>query len=189
MSETITLNHVPQLKMSRLKEWGYIKDGCFFNVSITWNHNLGWQPSKSICLTISMLDNPHLILNYKIGDEVIRYRVDLVSVPSNLGLGEVWYMVCPKTNKRCRKLHQVGKYFYHRTAFDNACYWSETFSKKYKQKYKDLQRFNKCDEGYNIIYSKHFRPFYDGKPTKNYLKALKWIEEGEGLSEEEIFYS
>jgi hypothetical protein len=179
---------VPQLKISRLREWGYLKKDNWFNASITWNCNLGWRPQVEIGLIVSILDEPHIILNYQYKGEKIRYRVDLVSVPSNLGKGVLWYFVCPKTGKRCRVLHLVGKYFYHRTAFENVCYWSETFSNKNKGKYKDLLKFNKREKAFDILYSKNFKSHYNGKPTKRYVELLKWIEDAEGLSEEEIFY-
>jgi len=36
------------------------------------------------------------------------------------------------------------------------------------------------------MYSKYFKKSYKGKLTKRYLKVLRQIEEGEGISEEEL---
>lgn len=188
MSEKIILDHVPQIKMSRLKEWGYLKDS-WCNFAITWRCNLGWRPEVCVNVSLVMLGKPHLVLNYTYNDKPIRYTIELVSTPSNLGRGLLWYFLCPHTGKRCNILHLIGGYFYHRTAFKNVCYLSETFSTKYKEKYKQLSKLNKRDAGLNMIYSKHFRPYYNGEPTKRFLKAMKWIEEGEGMSEEEIYYT
>jgi len=188
MNETVLLKNVPQLKMSRLKEWGYLKPETWINADVTWNCNLGWRPSKSISLKIDMTEDPHIILSYLHNGKPIKYRVDLVSILSNLGKGLIWYFVCPETKKRCSILHQVGVYFYHRTAFDNVCYWSETFPNNNKQKYRDIQKLNNIEKAYNLIYSKHFRSHYKGLPTAKYLKAMKWIEEGKDLCEYEVYY-
>jgi len=38
------------------------------------------------------------------------------------------------------------------------------------------------DEHYKELYSKHFKKFYNGKPTKRYLKLLQQIEKAEKVS-------
>jgi len=188
MKDKIILNNVPQIRLQRLKEWGYLKANGWQYFSITWHHNLGWNESKSITVRMSLDEEPHLILDYLLNGEAVNYRVNLVSVPSNIGKGLVWYFVCPKTNKRCRKLHLVEGYFYHHSAFENTCYLSETFADEWKEKYKDIQKLKRNDKAYNFLYAKHRRTHYKGKPTKKYLQALKWIEEAKGISEADIYY-
>ena len=36
-----------------------------------------------------------------------------------------------------------------------------------------------ADNLYEQLYSKHFKKFYDGKPTKRYLKIMKQINKAE----------
>lgn len=188
MEDKVILNQVPQIRMHRLKEWGYLKPNQWTSFSITWHHSLGWGESKSIDVIIYMNEDPHLVLRYTSNDVKINYRVNLVSVPSNIGGGVVWYFICPQTNKRCSKLHLVGAYFYHHSAFKNTCYLSETFAGVWKEKYKDIKKLKRKDKAYDILYSKHSRTHYKGKPTKNFLKALKWIEEAKGITEADIYY-
>jgi hypothetical protein len=77
--------------------------------------------------------------------------VQLVSAPSNLGKGFVWYFVCPRPGKRCRKLYLADTYFYHREAFHGCMYESQTQSKKYRQLDKTLGAYFKSDNLYSEL--------------------------------------
>ena len=123
-------------------------------------------------------------LDYKYSDEPRNYKVRLVSIPSNLGKGLIWYFLCPETNKRCRKLYSIGGYFLHREAFNGCMY--ETQSKKYRQLDKSLGAFFKTDDLYSQLYQKHFKKTYAGKPTKKYLRILEQIQKAESIPYHEI---
>lgn len=60
--------------------------------------------------------NEYVELDYICKGEPINYKVKLVSVPSNLGIGKIWYFFCPYVKKRCRVLYSVDQYFSHREA-------------------------------------------------------------------------
>ena len=107
----------------------------------------------------------------------MRYKVRLVAVPSNLGRGEIWYFVCPSTNKRCRKLYLVGGLFLHRTAHPEALYELQTWSKATRTEAKHpVYQGLYADHIYQKIYIKYFKRTYKGKPTKRYLRLLKGLE-------------
>ena len=114
------------------------------------------------------------------------YKVHLVSVPSNLGKGIVWYFLCPETNKRCRKLYSIGGYFLHREAFKGCMYESQIQSKKYRQLDKTLGAYFRTDELYSQLYKKHLKKTYAGKPTKRYLRILEGIQRAENIYYEKI---
>lgn len=106
--------------------------------------------------------------------------------PSNLGKGKVFYFNCRITGKRCKKLYLIGDYFQHRTAYSKGYYQTQTLGSKDKflvRQFDALQRANKAKR---ILYSKYFKTHYNGKPTKRYLKLLKDIEAGGGISESEL---
>ena len=42
------------------------------------------------------------------------------------------------------------------------------------------------DRHYEELYSKHFKKFYNGRPTKRYLKLMTKINQGEGVGNGEI---
>ncbi|MEH6405997.1 MAG: hypothetical protein V7767_01830 [Leeuwenhoekiella sp.] len=71
-------------------------------------------------------------LDYNYKKEPRNYKVNLVSIPSNIGNGKIWYFLCPETNKRCRNLYSIGGYFLHRKAFKGAMYESQKQSKKWR---------------------------------------------------------
>ncbi len=110
----------------------------------------------------------------------------LVSIPSNLGKGKVWYFVCPHTNKRCRKLYLISGYFLHREAFNGCMYESQTKSKKWREMERVYGSYFKSDECYEELHKKHFKKFYNGKPTKRYLKLMQKISQSERIPKEEI---
>ena len=125
-------------------------------------------------------------MDYKYGDEPRNYKVSLVSIPSNLGKGVIWYFRCPQTNKRCRKLYSIGGYFFHREAFNGCMYDSQTRSKKWRLMEKVFGSCFDIDNHYEEIYSKHFKTHYNGKPTKRYLKLMRQINKAERLSVSEF---
>ena len=106
----------------------------------------------------------------------INYLIQLVSIPSNLGKGVVWYFVCSRTGKRCRKLHLVDTYFYHRSAFRGCFYEKQIQCHGYRNLDKQFGLLFGIDKIYEKIYSKHFKKQYNRKPTKHYMKLLKQIE-------------
>jgi len=130
--------------------------------------------------------NHEIELDFKYSDEPRNYKVRLVSIPSNLGKGLIWYFLCPETNKRCRKLYSIGGYFLHREAFNGCMYETQTQSKKYRQLDKSLGAFFKTDDLYSQLYQKHFKKTYAGKPTKKYLRILEQIHKAEKIPYGEI---
>lgn len=110
----------------------------------------------------------------------------MISVPSNLGKGLIWYFLCPNTYKQCRKLYQIQGYFLHRETF-KSCYYEKQIQSKYARSLeKNLGAWFKSDKLYSELYSKHFRSQYNGKPTKRYMKLMKQIKEAESIPLEAI---
>lgn len=164
-------DEVLQLSITKLKEWNYLNDNQIKNGKITWSSN-GLQTGSISVRVNTLAEQPHVELNYKYFDESIKYRINLVSIPSNLGKGIIWYFLCPETKKRCRKLYLISGYFLHREAFNGCMYKSQAQSKNYRYLNKSISSYLKSDELYEKLYSKHFKKFYRGKPTKEYQKIL-----------------
>jgi hypothetical protein len=166
-------DEVIQLKISKLKEWGYINDSV--KGVMRWGSNGENTGSISIQSNIS-IENSYIDLDYKYNGEPINYKVKLITVPSNLGRGDVWYFLCPYTNKRCRKLYLLSGYFMHRESMPGCMYDSQTKSKKWRNMASHYNKVFDAKEAIEQLYSKHFRSHYAGKPTKRYLKLIKRIE-------------
>ena len=170
------------VSISFLKSHKYLEPGVFRGGTITWSRNGNKTGSISIA-TNTNIESPYLELDYRCNGNPINYRVQLVSIPSNLGKGVVWFFICPRTGKRCRKLHCADTYFYHRSAFRGCYYEKQVQSHHYRNIEKQFGFLFGNDKLYEEIYSKHFKKQYNGKPTKRYLKLLKQVEADEKNSD------
>jgi hypothetical protein len=179
------LDEVKTVSISFLTKHGYLKPNQLKVGSVHWSRNGENLGSISI-RSCTYSESPYLEFDYKCNQQPIKYRVQLVSAPSNLGKGVVWYFVCPKTNKRCRKLYLADTYFYHRSAFNGCMYEKQTQSKKSRYLDKTLGEYFRTDQLFEQLYKKHFKKTYAGKPTKKYLRIMEQIQKAESISYHEI---
>lgn len=173
------------ISISFLTMHGYLKPNQWRSGTVTWSRNGNKTGSISIGV-YTQTENSYLELDYKCSETPINYRVQLVSDPSNLGKGVVWYFVCPRTGKRCRKLYLADTYFYHRSAFKGCMYEKQTQSKKGRYLDKTLGLFFQVDKLFEQLYKKHLKKHYAGKPTKKYLKLTQQIQRAESITRQEI---
>jgi hypothetical protein len=168
-----TVDDCKTVSISKLKEWNYFSYGKRSG-TIKWSRN-GIE-SSSIGIEVTFTDKEKfIILDYKTNDKEIRYKVEIESLPSNLGKGEVYYFVCPSTGKLCRKLYFESGYFLHRTAFKNLMYQKQLESKKNRELFKIFDASFVPDEIFEQRYKPYFKTHYNGKPTKRFLKLEKKI--------------
>jgi hypothetical protein len=178
-------NEALQIDISKLKGWGYLDPEQIKSCTLNWSRN--GNPTGSISIQVNThSEQPYIELDYKYRDEPRNYKVRLVSIPSNLGKGLIWYFLCPQTKKRCRKLYSIGGYFLHREAFKGCMYETQTQSKKYRQLDKILGAYLKSDNLYSELYKKNFKKTYAGKPTKRYLRIMEQIQKAESVPYHEI---
>lgn len=181
-------NECNQISITKLKLWGYLRPNQIQKSSIHWS--IDGYKTGSIDFLIDMHSNsPYIELSYKFTSDgtAIKYKVELKAVPSNIGKGICWYFICPHTKKACRKLYLVDRYFLHRTAFVGCFYEKQTESHKSRNLSKWLDGIFSVDTAHEQIHSKHFTPFYKGKPTKAYLRLLRKIEQGSIAANTDIF--
>ena len=168
-----------------LTKHGYLKSNQLKAGSIHWSRNGENLGSISIKVC-TYSESPYLEFDYKCNKAPINYRAKLVSAPSNLGKGVVWYFICPKTGKRCRKLYLADTFFYHRSAFNGCMYEKQTQSKKSRYLDKTLGEYFRTDQLFEQLYKKNFKKTYAGKPTKKYLKLTQQIQRAESIPYYEI---
>ena len=178
-------DEVKTVSISFLTKHGYLKPNQWQSGTVTWSRNGNKTGSISIQVNIQS-EQPYIELDYKCNEAPIKYRVQLVSAPSNLGKGVVWYFVFPRTGKRCRKLYLADTYFYHREAFKGCMYEKQTQSKKSRYLDKMIGAYFKTDQLFEQLYKKHFKKQYAGKPTKKYLRIVNQIKKAESISYHEI---
>jgi len=173
------------INISKLKEWGYLHEWQYNSFTITWSRN-GEQIGAIDCKICNNNESNYIELNYKASEKPINYKVQLVTVPSNLGRGVVWYFLCPNTGKRCRKLYLVGGVFLHREAFRGCMYDKQTQSHKNRVTTRLMGKVFGSDKASEILHSKYFKVYYAGKPTKRYLRILKQMQECVQFTDEAI---
>ncbi len=174
------------LSISDLRKWKYLQMLTSKSGTITWLNQYD-EVTSSISIKVFMNENNSvLILSYKCNDNSYNYEIQLTSIPSNLGKGVIWYFISPFTLNRCRKLHLLDERFMHRSALPIGMYECQTKSKKWRGWDKVFGSYYETDRLYEQLYSKHYKKFYAGKPTKRHLKIMKQIQKAERFTSEEI---
>lgn len=173
-------DEVKTISIAFLKTHKYLEPDGFKGGSIIWSRN-GEQTGNISIKVNTYHENPYLELDYSFNKIPINYIVPLVSVPSNLGKGVVWFFVCPITGNRCRKLYLVDRYFYHRSAVKGCMYEKQTQSKKSREFDKVLGGYFGIDKLYDHLYKKHFKKYYAGKSTKKYLQLKRQLMFAESI--------
>ena len=171
------LDNALQITISDLKKLGYLIPQQEKTGIISWRRN--GEKIGSISIKVSMRFD-YIELDYTHNGEHVKYQIPLVSLPSNLGKGNVLYFECPHTGKLCRKLYSVGKYFLHREAFKGCIYYVQTQSRQDR-----LYRFVRTpDNLHQQLHGKYFKRTYNGKPTKKYIRLMRKIQYAEMVSQQ-----
>lgn len=175
---TPNINELKYIDINTFKKVNQLKPNTTTKGTYDWSIN--GQITNSISFKLELFeDDGFLEINYIYNKEIkIKYTILIDSKPSNLDKGRIYYFICPKTLKQCRKLHFYNGYFYHRTFFKNLSYECQKQSKKSRELIKIYSNLYD-DHLYNEVYKKHFKKFYNNKPTKKYSKFLKLINKRE----------
>ena len=176
---------VLQVTISKLKEWGYLTPNQYKTGTLTWSRNGNKIGAISIIVNMS-LESPCIEFDYMHQGTPVNYKVLLVSIPSNLGIGRIWYFLCPHTLKRCRILYSVGQQFLHREAFRGCIYEIQTQSQKSRRVNKLLDIALGGSKARDQIYGKHFKTHYAGRPTKRYLRLMNQVRQSEQFSARDL---
>lgn len=176
----ILLDNILRLEISDLKRLGYLEPGRSSG-TINWSRNGNKIATIHINVTIDYTE-----LDYNYNGKPRNYRIPFVTVPSNLNKGEVLYFLCPKTNKRCRVLYQVGGYFLHREAFQHCMYEKQTQSKRNRDKFRLIEIVFRTDKIYEEFNKKYFKRTYAGMGTKKYVKLMQKIYRTNNVSHEQM---
>lgn len=159
-------DEVLNLDRAVLKREGFLEAGTIKTGILTWNRE--GEKLASISIQSNTTIEPAFIeLNYNYNGEPLNYTITLRKFTNSLGL-RIYYLVCPKSGKRARKLYLIDGYFIHREAVKGWMYASQTRSKRTREFHKGMDVIFKAEE----IPEKWFRPYYRGKPTKT-LKRLR----------------
>lgn len=179
-------DELKNINISDLIKWRYLKKKTTKSGVLIWRNRYDEVTSRLTIHVIFTDKEQSIRLDYKTEYEIYDVTINLVSLLSNLGKGEVWYFVCPYTGKRCRILHLIKGKFIHRSALKSGMYSKQTHSKKWRQIERVYGSYFDLDNYYEQLYKKHFKKYYNGKPTKRYLKLIIKIAEAERVSISDI---
>jgi hypothetical protein len=121
----ITTGEAVRIELSYLLKEKYIERGCKVSGFLAWNNG------STISIESKYLgDEKYIRLYYTLtkpsGEEFkLDYKIQLTSIPSNLGRGEVLYFVCPISGRRARILYRAygSHYFKSRQAYRKRIYY------------------------------------------------------------------
>lgn len=180
-----TVNDLREIDISFLSKHDYLKPDNFRSGVITWSYSNGNKNSISIHTVTNETDGV-LTLDYTYNNtEKINYQIQVITRPSNLGAGLLWFFVCPYTGKVCRKLHLINGYFKHRSALQDLMYQNQLESKRWREWNKIYAgEFN--DHIYTELYSKYFKRYYKGKMTKRFSRIVKKLQKSGNFNFEDI---
>ena len=169
-----------RVDLSFLLKKGFLKKNSVLNGTLSWNTqynpNLG-----SIQIQTHYTDKESWIRLIYVTTELSTgektehdYKVYLTKVKSNLGKGEVLYMICPVSGQRCRILYcAYGSHIWKsRESYNNRIYYSCQAVSKYEYantRYWDIESQQEKTKGQKLREQTH----YKGQPTKRYIKTLQ----------------
>lgn len=142
-----------------------------YNENITCTWSLKGAITGRVNYSLSLLGiEKYIELRYKHTDyngitTDMHYKVYITGIPSNLGVGENLYFICPSTRKLCKILYKCydSKYFASRKAYSNGIYYT---SQKYSKKERIIYQQMELNERINEIESKSLKSHYKGMPTR-----------------------
>lgn len=170
----VSTKEATRLELTFLIKAGLIEKGKSISCPLSWSNNnkIGFKSTYSESELSIQLNYDHTSRGLK---QSLDYKIDLVTVPSNLGKGEVLYFVCPITGQRCRILYLCygSPLFKSRKAYNNRIYYSDQLSSKLE---KPNYIYWKLERKLERMDLKYHKPFYKGKPTRKEIKIRELKE-------------
>jgi len=162
----------------------FVKDKCIIG-------SMSWQNGNVIGIETFLFEkDSYLKLHYSINSVQYSYKIEVVSVPSNLGVGRILYFLCPISGKRCRKLYRAYGFdrWKCREAYKNRLYYDSQLSEKnyyYNDRYWFYERvkvpklLKKCKNSkYNGKPTKALEKYYDALDEMRIFDLKRWWSAG-----------
>jgi hypothetical protein len=156
------LDYRKQLKVSDFAQYLY-REPIRGTISYTGGSVIGFD-------THFNSGQPYVRLYYGCGEVNYDYRVNLVSIPSNLGRGEIWYFICPVSERKCRKLYFINLMYVHRQAYAGQLYEQQADSKRWRGLTAIVPKEEAALKKLSVD---TIRVMYNGRFTKRYIRLMK----------------
>lgn len=173
-------NHLLNHSCKRI-ELNYLLDSNIIQWGRATQATIRWNDDSSISIKTKWNDEEMYVqLEYTYTDyegykRALSYRVNITALPSNLGKGQVLYMVCPLSGRLCRKLFMAygSPYFKSIKAYHTRVYYTGQLSSKLSRsndKYWHL--FNRLES----LPKQRNQSHYKGVETKRNIRTQKMYE-------------
>lgn len=129
----------------------------------------------SAYVNVDATESSKVELEYNCGGESIKSIIKLTTLPSNLGLGDVHYFLCPETNARCSKLYLINQTFVSRSACKRGYYRIETQSIRTRRTNRYIRELHKQSAASQSLNRPNFKFTYAGNETKKYKKIMQTL--------------
>lgn len=178
----MTTQSAERLELKYLLKHGLIRKGYkASNIVMSWNS--GNKIKIETCYSES---SKYIRLMYHRASEErdYDYKIQLTTVPSNLGKGEILYFICPVSGKRCKVLYRAYdcNIWKSREAYQIRIYYNSQINSAYWHNHSMYRQIINSDELGELI-EKHDRKYakthYKGKPTKWVQRHLELLERAE----------
>jgi hypothetical protein len=172
----ITTGEAIRIELSYLLKKGCIQKGKQLSGSISWtnDNSIGFES----CYTE---EEAYIRLKYQNTNRSTKeetthdYKIQLTTIPSNLGKGEVLYFVCPVSGRNCRILYQCygSTIWKSRSAYQNRIYYKTQSCSKYDY---HNNRYWQLTKDLDILLHKRVKDHYKGELTRLNIRILKLRE-------------
>ncbi len=168
----LIIGEIHRIELSYLIKNNFIQKGCTISFTLSWTNG-----SNISIVSCYYPDDICLQLNYTLTDLDGKkfkydYKIYLVERPSNLGIGNVLYFVCPTSGNLCRILYRCyGSHIWKsRFAYRNRIYYSSQISSKLNY-YND--RYWELDKTLKKLREKRRNYYYKNSKTKRFKRIEK----------------
>jgi hypothetical protein len=165
-SHIIIAEYLPSLRTSDLVNWNTVS-----NQTVSGKHGNLLPYDLKYELT-----EEGLIINYCVRDQQKTQHIEIVLEPSNLGVGNVWFMICPYTDKKARKLVLWNGCFVHQSYISNLHYRRQTENALQRTSFKWIRRMQEYQGIEKRQRQPYYKSTYNGKSTYLAIKARRALE-------------
>lgn len=170
----VTTGEVLRIELSYLLQQGIIKKNCEILSGLSWTSgaqirietSYNTKAGSYIRLIYSSIDRDGNKTDHD-------YKIQLDTVPSNIGKGDVIYFICPVSGNRCRILYMAygSAIWKSRATYKNRIYYQCQASSKMSH---SNDRYWKLEKELEKLHKSRRKQYaYRGKPTKFALRLLK----------------
>jgi hypothetical protein len=141
----LTTNEILRIELSYLIKKKFIQKGKNIQFVLSWTNNSNISVISNYISNDIWLRLIYTITDYNGKKYDYDYKIYLTERPSNLGIGNILYFICPDSNKLCRILYSCyGSHIWKaRESYQNRIYYSGQTSSKlnyFNDRYWQIER-------------------------------------------------